>query len=113
MTTVLDSTSATPTATTYSKSHGLWPLAWRRLRANRVAMFSLAIVCAYLLMLVLSTTGLVAKHWDAEVFAACKYFRCHIGRSAFRLHSTSLGSARSRWHHHQVHRRLDIPPIGL
>lgn len=67
MTTVLDSTTATSIKATYSKPSGLWSLAWRRLRANRVAMFSLAIVCAYLLMLVLSITGLLAKNWDAEV----------------------------------------------
>ena len=67
MTTGLDSTSAISTKANYSKSRGLWALAWRRLRANPVAMFSLAIVCAYLLMLVLSVTGLLAKHWDAEV----------------------------------------------
>ncbi len=67
MSSVLDSTSAIPAKSNYSKSRGLWALAWRRLRDNRVAMFSLAIVCAYLLMLVLSFTGLVAKHWDAEV----------------------------------------------
>lgn len=66
MSSVLDSTSTIP-KNTYSKSSGLWALAWRRLRADRVAMFSLAIVCAYLLMLVLSITGLVAKHWDVEV----------------------------------------------
>lgn len=66
MTSVLDSTSAIPKAN-YAKSSGLWALAWRRLQASRVAMFSLAIVCAYLLMLVLSVTGLVAKHWDNEV----------------------------------------------
>jgi peptide/nickel transport system permease protein len=67
MSSVLDSTSAIPATSTYSKSGGLWALAWRRLRADRVAMFSLAIVCAYLLMVVLSITGLVAKQWDQEV----------------------------------------------
>lgn len=67
MSSVLDSTSAIPKKANYSKSSGLWVLAWRRLRTDRVAMFSLAIVCAYLLMLVLSITGLVAKHWDEEV----------------------------------------------
>jgi len=50
-----------------SRSQGLWALAWRRLRADRVAMGALVIVVGYLLMLVLSVTGLVAKHWDQEV----------------------------------------------
>jgi peptide/nickel transport system permease protein len=48
-------------------SPGLWALAWRRLRADRVAMVSLAIVAAFLVMMVLSGTGLIAKDWSKEV----------------------------------------------
>ncbi|HUW35915.1 MAG TPA: ABC transporter permease [Rhodocyclaceae bacterium] len=48
-------------------SPGLWALAWRRLRADRVAMVALAIVVLYLVSLVLSATGLIARNWDAEV----------------------------------------------
>jgi peptide/nickel transport system permease protein len=55
----------------YDKPHavspGLWALAWRRLRADRVAMVSLAIVAAFLLLMVLSGTGLIAKDWSREV----------------------------------------------
>ncbi|USX25845.1 ABC transporter permease [Oxalobacteraceae bacterium OTU3CINTB1] len=46
---------------------GLWTLAWRRLRADRVAMLSLAVVAGFLLMLVLSAGGLVAADWEDEV----------------------------------------------
>ena len=46
---------------------GLWTLAWRRLRADRVAMLSLAVVAAFLLMLALSAGGLVAADWEDEV----------------------------------------------
>lgn len=46
---------------------GLWTLAWRRLRADRVAMASLAVVAAFLLMLVLSAGGLIAADWEDEV----------------------------------------------
>ncbi|SEN55466.1 peptide/nickel transport system permease protein [Duganella sp. CF517] len=46
---------------------GLWMLAWRRLRADRVAMLSLAVVAAFLLMLALSAGGLVAADWEDEV----------------------------------------------
>ncbi|MBP1207697.1 peptide/nickel transport system permease protein [Duganella sp. 1411] len=46
---------------------GLWTLAWRRLRADRVAMLSLAVVAAFLLMLALSAAGLVAADWEDEV----------------------------------------------
>ena len=35
-------------------SPGLWTLAWRRLRADRIAMAALAVVGAFLLLLVLS-----------------------------------------------------------
>jgi ABC-type dipeptide/oligopeptide/nickel transport system permease subunit len=48
-------------------SLGLWQLAWRRLRADRVAMISLAVVAVFLLSLFLSAIGIIAKHWDAEI----------------------------------------------
>lgn len=48
-------------------SPGLWTLAWRRLRADKVAMTSMAIVIAFLLMLVASATGLIAADWEEEV----------------------------------------------
>ncbi|WP_338844911.1 ABC transporter permease [Massilia sp. W12] len=48
-------------------SPSLWALAWRRLRADKVAMGSMAVVIAFLLMLVASATGLIASDWEAEV----------------------------------------------
>lgn len=51
----------------FAGSPGLWALAWRRLRADRVAMGALAVVAAFLLMLVLSSAGLVAADWEEEV----------------------------------------------
>jgi peptide/nickel transport system permease protein len=48
-------------------SPGLWALAWRRLRADRIAMVALAVVAWFLLTLLLSATGFIAKDWDAEV----------------------------------------------
>jgi peptide/nickel transport system permease protein len=50
----------------HAVSPGLWALAWRRLRSDRVAMVSLAIVVAFLVMIVLSATGLIAKDWARE-----------------------------------------------
>ena len=50
----------------HAVSPGLWALAWRRLRSDRVAMISLAIVAAFLVMIVLSATGLIAKDWARE-----------------------------------------------
>ena len=51
----------------FKASPGLWALAWRRLRADRVAMVSLAVVALFLATLVLSATGLVASGWEKEV----------------------------------------------
>ncbi|NEX61704.1 ABC transporter permease [Noviherbaspirillum galbum] len=48
-------------------SPSLWALAWRRLKADTVAMIALVVVCFYLALLVLSMTGMIAKDWDAEV----------------------------------------------
>ena len=48
-------------------SPGLWTLAWRRLRADKVGMVSLVIVLLYLVMVVLSALGLIAKDWQKEV----------------------------------------------
>src|SRR5216117_2010411 len=51
----------------HAVSPGLWALAWKRLRSDGVAMVSLAIVAVFLVMMVLSGTGLLAKDWAREV----------------------------------------------
>jgi len=51
----------------HTASPGLWALAWRRLRSDRIAMLALAIVALFLLILLLSATGFVARDWDAEI----------------------------------------------
>ena len=51
---------------TAQESPGLWTLAWRRLRADRVGMVSLVVVILFLLMMVASFTGLLAKDWNQE-----------------------------------------------
>jgi peptide/nickel transport system permease protein len=48
-------------------SPGLWALAWKRLRSDRVGMVSLGIVIAFLVMMLLSGTGLIARDWAKEV----------------------------------------------
>jgi len=50
----------------HAVSPGLWALAWKRLKSDGVAMVSLAIVGAFLLMMVLSGLGLIAKDWARE-----------------------------------------------
>ena len=47
-------------------SPGLWALAWRRLRADKVAMIALAIVAAFLLTISLSSSGFIAADWEQE-----------------------------------------------
>jgi peptide/nickel transport system permease protein len=42
-------------------------LAWRRLRADKVAMASLAVVALFLVMLGLSSSGLIAAGWEEEI----------------------------------------------
>src|SRR5258708_5331683 len=51
----------------HTVSPGLWALAWKRLKSDRVAMVSLAIVLAFLVLMILSGTGLIARDWNREV----------------------------------------------
>ena len=51
-------------------SEGVWHAAWRRFRADRVGLASLFVVLAFLLLILLSATGLVAKDWQREVAVA-------------------------------------------
>jgi len=48
-------------------SSGLWQLAMRRLKADRIAMASLFVVLCYFLVLILSVTGMIASDWNKEV----------------------------------------------
>jgi peptide/nickel transport system permease protein len=52
-------------------SPGLWTLAWRRLRADRLAMGALLVVALFIGMLILSACGLIAADWETE--AAISY----------------------------------------
>ncbi len=54
-------------APTPARSEGVWRTAWRRFRGDRVGMVSLVIVAAFLLLILLSATRLVAKDWQREV----------------------------------------------
>jgi peptide/nickel transport system permease protein len=61
---------AQPALPTGVRSEGVWHAAWRRYRVDRVGMASLGVVLAFLLLIVLSATGVVARHWQAEVGVA-------------------------------------------
>ena len=47
--------------------NNVWMQAWQRLRANRVGMVSLGITGAFLLLVALALTGIVASDWKKEV----------------------------------------------
>jgi len=49
-----------------ARSPGLWRLAWRRLRQDKVAVVCMLIVAAYLLAMLGSATGLIAADWENE-----------------------------------------------
>jgi peptide/nickel transport system permease protein len=72
MSTIVNDTTLKPPMAAHREiphtvSPGLWTLAWRRLRSDGVAMVSLAIVAAFVLLMILSGTGLVAKDWAREI----------------------------------------------
>ncbi len=49
------------------KSQGVWGLAWKRLKADRVGMVCMAIVAVFMLLVLLTATGQVAKDWQREI----------------------------------------------
>jgi len=53
----------------HTVSPGLWALAWKRLKSDNVGMVSLAIVVVFILMMIASGTGLIARDWSKEVGA--------------------------------------------
>jgi peptide/nickel transport system permease protein len=48
------------------RSQGVWGAAWRRLKQDRVGMTCLAIVAAFLALILLSSVGIVAGGWQLE-----------------------------------------------
>lgn len=48
-------------------SPGLWALAWRRLRQDRVALGCLFVVAVFVALMLASMAGLVASDWEQEV----------------------------------------------
>jgi oligopeptide transport system permease protein len=49
------------------KSEGVWHAAWRRFKADRVGFWSMCVVGAFLLLIIASALGLVARDWQREV----------------------------------------------
>jgi len=57
-----------PTAA--ERAEGVWHAAWRRFRADRVGVASLAVVLVFFVLIAASALGLVAKSWQDEVGVA-------------------------------------------
>jgi len=57
----------TPAVARQTRPWGVWGAAWRRLRSDRVGMVSLAVVGAFLLLILLAALGLVAGNWQQEI----------------------------------------------
>ncbi len=49
------------------RADGVWRAAWRRFRRDHVGMVSMAVVFAYAVLIALTASGLVARHWQDEV----------------------------------------------
>lgn len=65
MSAVLSDMNVTTAAS--SRSEGVWHAVWRRLRADKVGMFCMVIVALFLLLMLLSGSGLLASGWSKEV----------------------------------------------
>jgi peptide/nickel transport system permease protein len=52
---------------TIEHSEGVWHAAWRRFKGDHVGMVSLTIVMAFLVVIALAATGIIAGQWQREV----------------------------------------------
>ncbi|MBS0441082.1 MAG: ABC transporter permease [Proteobacteria bacterium] len=50
-----------------SRSEGVWAAAWRRFKGDRVGMVSLAVVAAFVLLMLAAALKLVAGDWQREI----------------------------------------------
>jgi peptide/nickel transport system permease protein len=55
-----------PDAAATSRSDGVWAAAWKRYRSDRVGIVSLAVVLAFVVLVLLAAGGLVARDWQVE-----------------------------------------------
>ena len=49
------------------RSEGVWRAAWRRMRKDKLGIASLTVVLLFVLMIVLTASGLLARGWQKEV----------------------------------------------
>ena len=72
------------------RSPGLWSLAWKRLKADRIAVVSMVIVIAFLLLSVAAFFGLIAKDWNKEI--AVNYAPPTLFRDGHKAPDTKAGA---------------------
>ena len=86
MATALKSITPIAREVPHTVSPGLWALAWKRLQSDHVGMVSLAIVAAFLVLMMLSGTGSIATRLEPrgrrQLRAAVVHRRRHRGRHA-------------------------------
>ncbi|MDT9001095.1 ABC transporter permease [Paucibacter sp. APW11] len=63
MNTVTSTVSAAPR----QRSQGVWAAAWLRMKADRVGMFCMAVVAVFLVLVVLTGAGVLARDWQREL----------------------------------------------
>lgn len=63
----MQQTQVQTTSAMRPQSDSLWKLAFQRLLRDRVAVVSFLIVMAFMLMIALSASGLIARDWNKEV----------------------------------------------
>jgi len=56
----------TPIADEPARSQGVWSAAWKRLRQDRVGVFCLVVVVAFMALILLATVGAIASGWQVE-----------------------------------------------
>jgi peptide/nickel transport system permease protein len=61
------STAIAAVASGVARSEGVWQAAWRRFQGDRVGMVSMYVVAAFLILIALSATRIVAGDWQREV----------------------------------------------
>jgi oligopeptide transport system permease protein len=67
MSAVLPPIVVAPGAVSRARSEGVWHAAWSRMRKDKVGVVSLGVVFLFVLVIVLTATGLVAHGWQKEV----------------------------------------------
>jgi peptide/nickel transport system permease protein len=75
------------------RSPGVWALAWRRLKTDRVGMLALGTTAMFILMVLATQLGLLANNWQAEVGVpnAPPHF---VGKNLAATGSTALDAAK-------------------